>query len=206
MRSKVVEKATVYLDECSPLCVVRDITLESPNSECGEILILGQPVGVFYSYEGDGRYILGDNHLEEIDVFFREDSTHEDWKKHPRHKERNVYWGGCHYCDCEREAKEAELRTRKITHMSLSPGMIVDDAKMRGLVENPQTKEDIVWVAEKLPDDTEVAKKVAYANPMAKDAIWVSDADFQLLVDALPPSRESRAYIDFGDPYEDWGR
>ncbi len=167
MRSKVVEQATIYLDECSWLCVVRNITLESPNSEWGQITILGQAIDVCYSYEGDGRYILGDNHPEEIDVFFREDSTREDWKNHPKHKEKNVYWGGCHYCDCEREAKEVEVRTRKITHMSLSKGMICDDAKVRGLVENAQTKEDIVWVAEKLPDDLEAAKKVVATNPLA---------------------------------------
>src|SRR5205807_741924 len=168
---------------------------------------LGQAIDVCYSYEGDGRYILGDNHPEEIDVFFREDSTRDDWKNHPKHKEKNVYWGGCHYCDCEREAKEVEVRTRKITHMSLSKGMICDDAKVRGLVENAQTKEDIVWVAEKLPDDLEAAKKVVATNPLAKDAIWVSDDDFQLFVDALPPSRESRAYVDFGDPrFDEWAR
>src|SRR5438874_12770370 len=99
MRSKIVEQATIYLDETSWLCVVRDITLESPNSDCGEILILGQPVGVLYSYDGDGRYILGDNRQEEIDVFFREGPTEEDRKKPPKHKERNIYWGGCQYGD-----------------------------------------------------------------------------------------------------------
>ena len=206
MRSKIVKQATIYLDECSWLCVVRDITLESPNSEWGQITILGRPIDVCFSYEGDGRYILGDNHPEEIDVFFREGPTEEDRKKHPKHKERNIYWGGCHYCDCERETKEAELRTRKITHMSLSPSMIFDDAKIRGLVEGAETQEDIVWVAEKLPDDLEAAKRAAYTNPMAKDALWVSDDDFQLLVDALPPSRESRAYVDFGEGFDDWGR
>jgi hypothetical protein len=139
------------------------------------------------------------------------DSAREEQEKHKRHIEKNVYWGGCDLCKREQEAKEEELVTRKITHLSFF--YMDGTGYVRGLVEGAQTQEDLVWAARisflKVNDPSdklEVARQTVAINPLAKDAIWTDEDAFQALVDTLPPARQPQSYVDFGDPSEDQGR
>lgn len=207
MKKPVIPQARVFLGDRSTLCVVRDITLDCPQSPFGQISILGQEISVRYVSLSDGRFILADPYPAEIEVFFREEPTEEERESHPWHVHKNIYWGGCQYCDCEREAYETDLRTRKITHVSYQEALIGDDAAVCGLVEGATTREDIVWVLERFPGDLAAAKLAVATNPKACNAIWLDDDAFQARVLALPEARKPRASVDFGDPRRDsWAR
>jgi hypothetical protein len=207
MKNPVIPQALVFLNDNSGLCVVRDITLDCPGSQWGQITILGQQISVCFSSDGDGCYILADDHPAEIEVFFREEPTQEERERHPWHVQNNIYRGGCQFCDCEREEHEMDLRTRKITYVSYQEALMGNDAVVRGLVEGATIREDIVGVLERFPGDFAAAKLAVANNPKACDAIWLNDDEFQKLVEALPRGRQPVAYVDFGDPRRDsWAR
>ena len=197
----VIPQQMVYLNEVCWLCVVRDVTLDRPGSQQGTVTFLQKPVAVSYSPENGGRYVLAEDHPVDVEGFFYEPPTQEDREKHPRHREKNIYWGGCHFCNCEQEAKETELLTRKVTHVSYQePVGIGDFVTVRGLVEHAQTQEDLVWVLYNFKGDLAAAKGAVALNPLAKDAIWLDEEAFQALVDALPPGRRGVSFVDFGTP------
>ena len=144
MKKPVIPQARVFLSGRSGLCVVRDITLDCPDSQWGQITIVGQEISVRFSSESDGRFILADPYPAEIEVFFREEPTEEERERHPWHVQNNIYRGGCQFCDCEREAHEMDLRARKISPISYQgpiEGGIGDHAAVRG--ESAITQEDI---------------------------------------------------------------
>jgi hypothetical protein len=214
LEKPVIPQARVFLSDSSGLCLVRDITLDCPQRRRGQITILGQAVDVCFwgplSSDGDGRYILVDPYPEEIEVFFREEPTEEERERHPWHVQNNIYRGGCRFCDCEREAHEMDLLTRKVTHVVYQEAIedaIGDYASVSGLVEGATTQEDTVWVIERFDGDLAEAKRAVAHHPKACDAIWVDDHVWQQLIQALPPARRPISYVDFGDPRRDeWAR
>jgi hypothetical protein len=210
MENPVIPQTRVFLSDSSALCLIRDVTLDCPQSPWGQITILGQAVDVRFSSDRDGCFILADPYPESIEVFFREEPTEEDRERHPWHVQKNIYRGGCQFCDCEREAHEMDLLTRKVTHISYQEpieGGIGDHASVRGLVEGATTQEDTVWVFECFHGDRACAKLAVANHPLACDAIWLHDHALQERISALPPARKPVSYVDFGDPRRDeWAR
>jgi hypothetical protein len=210
MNHPVLPQARVFLTEESALCLIRDITLDCPNCRWGQITILGKPVPVRFSDFRDGCFILTNPYPESVEVFFREEPTELERERHPWHVQNNIYRGGCQFCDCEREAHEMDLLTRKITHVAYQEpieGGIAECAAVRGFVEGAITREDGVWVFERFDGDLEAAKRAVANHPKAFDALWLSDNEFQELIEALPAGRRPVSYVDFGDPrFDEWAR
>lgn len=201
-RRIILPQATVFLNDGSGLCIVRDITLDAPSSLRGHITILREPVSVRYAFAGyHACYVLTDDVPVHMQGHFREEPSQEERRRHPQHRENNIYRGGCRFCDCEREAHEVDKMTRKVTHVAYQGICTGDDAAVRGLVEGATTQEDLVWVVERFSGNLDEAKEVVANHPLTKDAIWLDDAAFQELIETLPQARTLRSFVDFGDPY-----